>query len=61
MSEKQNRVMAAMGKRIEELEAALEMLLKACEAGWHPMKINGAEIFTAHSALRKATEKETGE
>lgn len=37
--------------RIEQLEAALRGLIEAQENQWHPMKINGAEWFTARAAL----------
>jgi hypothetical protein len=37
--------------RIEKLEAALRALIEANDNGWHPMKINGAEWFTARKAL----------
>ena len=37
----------------ERLREALQMLLKACESGWHPMKITGAELFTARAALKE--------
>ncbi len=37
--------------RIEQLEAALRMLIEAHENDWHPMKVNGAEWFTARAAL----------
>ena len=37
--------------RIEKLEAALRALIEANDNGWHPMKMNGAEWFTARKAL----------
>jgi len=37
--------------RIEKLEAALRGLINANENGWHPMKMSGAEWFTARQAL----------
>ena len=44
--------------RVAELEAALRGLIEAHENQWHPMKINGAEWFTARAAL--AGEKNDG-
>jgi hypothetical protein len=38
-------------QRIEQLEAALQGLIEANENNWHPMKVNGAEWFTARAAL----------
>ena len=40
-----------LADRIEKLEAALRGLINANENGWHPMKMNGAEWFTARKAL----------
>ena len=37
--------------RIEGLQVALRGLIEANGNGWHPMKINGAEWFTARKAL----------
>jgi hypothetical protein len=39
--------------RIEALESALRGLIEAHENNWHPMKVNGAEWFTARAALRE--------
>ena len=39
--------------RVEVLEKTLRALIEAYDNNWHPMKVNGAEWFTARAALEK--------